>query len=434
MKTKKQFYYYRRNGIIYYVPLDPKTRKKRVAKSTRTRDLNKAQLIMWNWHLAEMQKLEIRNEKMIIETDIPKISKIIQTIIKQELENIKVIDFYGRNTQSNKLKLATSATNSLGKYAEYSFYDFLKEFWDYEKSPHIATQRREGKKLAEPERFAEFTNLLKFFKEEIEGMPLSDIQPEKINKALLSYKNKRKIKDATMLRYSKIFKQPLAFLYQNGYMIKNFADTIIRFSGKSEKKEIFSEKEITEIFSKKDNFSDEKRRLVIKSLYLTGCRIGEILALQPSDLQIINNTYYLNISKNWTVTGRLKTTKTGRVDRVLLPYDFGKELAEYINKHSKNFIFQSTDNDFEPISYDKISYEFNKVMKKLGIKRKGLTLHSFRHTYATLLRDAGFSTEEMLFLTRHESRECLDVYVKHPTAKSLKNQEKALSYISAIIA
>lgn len=431
MRTRvlKPFYYYTRNGIIYYVSLDPITREKRVAKSTGTRDINEAQFMMWTWYLSEVKKLETQNASQI-ETNISKIQKIIQATIKQELANANLVDFYGRaksNTEANN-------TNALGKYANYSLYDFLKEFWDYEKSPYLEEQKREGKNLAEPERFVEFTNLLKFFKAEFEEIPLNDIQPEKINKALLTYKNKRKITDTTMLRYSKVVKQPLAFLYRHGYTIKNFSDSIVRFSGKSEKKEIFTEKEITEIFSNKDNFTSEKRRLVIKSLYLTGCRIGEILALQPSDLQFVNNTYCLNISKNWTTTGRLKTTKTRRVDCVLLPYDFGKELENFINEHSKTFVFQSTNNDFEPVSYDKIAYEFNMLMKKLGIKRKGLTLHSFRHTYATILRDAGFSTEEMLFLTRHDSRECLDVYIKHATAKSLKNQEKALSYISAIIA
>lgn len=65
-------------------------------------------------------------------------------------------------------------------------------------------------------------------------------------------------------------------------------------------------------------------------------------------------------------------------------------------------------------------------MKKLGIKRKNLTLHSYRHTYAVFLSMEGYSQSELKYMTRHDSLKELQRYMTHMTPElELKNIEAA---------
>ena len=63
-------------------------------------------------------------------------------------------------------------------------------------------------------------------------------------------------------------------------------------------------------------------------------------------------------------------------------------------------------------------------MTALGIKKQNLTLHSYRHTFATFLRMAGYSEEQLRYLTRHDSIAEVHRYTDHytPDMERLKCQ------------
>lgn len=437
MKQLKPFYYYLRNGIFYFVPLDA-ARNKLTAISTGTRDKNSAFEKMWKMYFERQKNFENTHKPLVYDEQV--ISSIIKSVLHDELSKLHFNDFYAREGSQDNTAIVSSppvVKNALGKYADYTYRDFLKKFWDYKTSPYVNYQRKCGKTV-HPESFKKSVYVLAAFDKFIPDVKLQDLTADAVSECLLRYQNERDISDASMYRYSTIFKQPLHFLYQLGYLNMNIADKVIRFSKKHQEKEIFTVEEVKKIFYDKTNFTSEQMYLINKLLFLTGCRIGEILALQLNDIKQTNGFCYVHISKNWVpTTKRVKTTKTERVDDVMLPHDFADQLLDYIRYKRKNkssrFIFTNKNNVNEPVSYFCVLNNFHATMKKLNIERDGLTLHSYRHTYATILRDAGFTSEELLHLTRHKSRQCLDIYINHETDKSIAKQDKALHYITAVL-
>ena len=72
-------------------------------------------------------------------------------------------------------------------------------------------------------------------------------------------------------------------------------------------------------------------------------------------------------------------------------------------------------------------------MRRLGMKRTNLTIHSYRHTFATFLRLAGFSEEELKFLTRHDCIAEVRHYADHYTPEMEQLKYKAVSALDKII-
>ena len=73
-------------------------------------------------------------------------------------------------------------------------------------------------------------------------------------------------------------------------------------------------------------------------------------------------------------------------------------------------------------------------MKRLKFARANLTLHSYRHTFATFLRLAGFSEEELKFLTRHDCIAEVRRYTDHYTPEMEQLKYRALSALDTLIA
>lgn len=416
----KKFYFYKRNGILYYVPLDPQTRKKGTAISMRTRDETIAMEKMWRRTL----KME---ERAIPKIDLSCIKNDIKHFIEQTISaHYAPKEYYNRHT-------SVEGKNSLGEYVDFSLYDYLKLFWTYETSPYIKDLKSLGKPVPNKERFNIRLQVIKKFKLDFSGIELKELSSDTINKLIVKVKENFNWKPTTLQNFIYMIKQPLRFLFKHGYLNNNFIDKILTFSAVAEKKEIFTNDEIKTIFSDRNTFVSEQMYLLNKILFFTGARVGEIIALQVSDFAINEHSCKISIHKNWCTTGnRLKSTKTGRKDEVFIPVAIGRELHEFIKKNTKrntDFIFHPETTFDIPLRYASINNDFHKMLKKLNIARPHLTLHSYRHTYATMLRDAGYSDEQLLFLTRHDSSQCLQVYINHRTPEMDKKQLQAINDI-----
>ena len=85
------------------------------------------------------------------------------------------------------------------------------------------------------------------------------------------------------------------------------------------------------------------------------------------------------------------------------------------------------------MSYMAIRKNFIATMGKLGFSKPNLALHSYRHTYATFLRLAGFSEEELKFLTRHDCIAEVRHYADHYTPEMEQLKYKAVIALNKII-
>ena len=140
--------------------------------------------------------------------------------------------------------------------------------------------------------------------------------------------------------------------------------------------------------------------------------------------------FVLNISKSYNyISKRLKKTKTERNDYVYISDAMAAALLDFIKtnpyKSEDAFMFYSKQKD-RPVHYDIIQRNFQITMKKLGMQRKKLSVHSYRHTYAVLLAQEGYSQAELKYMTQHNSLKELQRYMSHITPElELKNIEAA---------
>ena len=113
-----------------------------------------------------------------------------------------------------------------------------------------------------------------------------------------------------------------------------------------------------------------------ETLYFTGMRRGEAIALLKNDLQ--DETISINKSVR-RITEGVKTTKTQSSIRKV---KINKTLANTLKNLQKNagvYLF----GDNEPLRPTTIRRQFDKAIKLSGVKK--IRLHDLRHSHATLL-------------------------------------------------
>lgn len=138
-----------------------------------------------------------------------------------------------------------------------------------------------------------------------------------------------------------------------------------------------------------------------ETLYYTGMRIGELMALTRADVDL--NIGTINVNKSYVrlngkdIIGEPKTPKSNR--RITIPSFLVEELKIYING-----LYGLSDNDrIFSISKYLLVNEMKKTCKETGVKR--IRLHDLRHSHASLLIEMGFSPVLIANRLGHENVE-----------------------------
>lgn len=145
--------------------------------------------------------------------------------------------------------------------------------------------------------------------------------------------------------------------------------------------EIFHFYELKQIEKYLINNINEKNLGIIICLH-TGMRLGEICALEWSDVDLINKKIFIHKTiqrirengKSYTVVGLPKTDSSIRT--IPIHEDLLKILFSY--QYNEGYILTGTDHYLDPRSYQ---YYFQKVLRHLNIK--AYKFHTLRHTFAT---------------------------------------------------
>lgn len=121
------------------------------------------------------------------------------------------------------------------------------------------------------------------------------------------------------------------------------------------------------------------------TLYYTGMRVGELCALTPADVDLINNTITINKTfqriNGKDVIWPPKTPKSNRT--VTIP----QTLADCLKNHMDNcYEIQPTDRLF-PYTKSFLNHEMLRGCKKSGVKK--IRVHDLRHSHASLLIEMG---------------------------------------------
>lgn len=180
-----------------------------------------------------------------------------------------------------------------------------------------------------------------------------------------------------------------------------------------------------------ENFFDY---VLYKTLLATGCRIGETLALEWSDIDLENGT--VSVSKT---LNRYQETNTPKSKAGLRNIDIDKAtillLKQYKNRQQIQSwqLGRSEDIVFTPFT-TKYAYacllrkRLQKHFKAAGVP--DISFHGFRHTHATIMLYAGIEAKDLQYRLGHSNISMtLNTYV-HATKEGAK---KAVSIFEAAI-
>ena len=163
-----------------------------------------------------------------------------------------------------------------------------------------------------------------------------------------------------------------------------------------------------------------KHRAIISFLLSTGIRVGEIEAMNRSDVNFMDGS----------VTFRGE--KSDRIRTVFLDLRARKYLSEYIMSRTDNhpaLFVTKRKYDGQPKRLRKPRYEMitKSICAAAGVTGKSCTVHVFRRTFATRLADQGCPLEVIQELLGHANS---DTTSKCYVAKSIKRvKDRAAKYI-----
>ena len=141
--------------------------------------------------------------------------------------------------------------------------------------------------------------------------------------------------------------------------------------------------------------------MAFMTLYWTGMRLGELLALNPKDVDLEKRT--ISITKSYQRLGKKdvitppKTPKSKRV--ITIPEFLAADIRDYIDS-----LYELQENDrLFPITKYYLEHEMQRGIKESGVKR--IRVHDLRHSHASMLIELGFSPLEIANRLGHEKVE-----------------------------
>ena len=161
--------------------------------------------------------------------------------------------------------------------------------------------------------------------------------------------------------------------------------------------------------------------MAFMTLYWTGMRLGELLALNPKDVDLEKRT--ISITKSYQRLGKkdvITPPKTPKSKRVITIPEF---LAADIKDYMDSLYDLQEDDRLFPITKYYLEHEMQRGIKESGVKR--IRVHDLRHSHASMLIELGFSQLEIANRLGHEKVETtLNTYAHLYPNKQTKLAER----------
>jgi len=405
---RRDYYLHKRKNGIYYVEFNDKVSGKKLsAKSTGETDEIQAKVKVELWKQYGIPTGKKKELRSIDETaEIETVIKILRKAnfnaddamrIVQTLKNIGLIDIAAvKNTGAGAVK----------------FIDYIKEFWDYDRSEYIKNRLSHGKKIGRTH-----THLCMLY---VKSVMIGFFGDKKLNcvttddlQKLTNNLYERGLATSTIIHILLCAETPLKWAYKHNIIPSDPCIGLEKFAIVHKERGILTELEAAEVLHL-EHWRDKRAFVASFISFTTGARLGEILALRPSSIK----NDLLSITNSYSRLDGLKCPKNTK-KRLVPLYPYVKQcllnlLTNNPNKESEDpFFFYSSRTD-KPCSCDILQRGLREVLRKLGIdwRARNISFHSWRHmfiTYANMEADA----KKVMKISGHLSDEVFKRYANH---------------------
>ena len=232
-------------------------------------------------------------------------------------------------------------------------------------------------------------------------LPLKKVTPKVVDDLYRLLGQPVDRKPATVLRYHTVLRAAFAQAVRWGWMDRNPIDRATPPRVNRDEVDPPTVEDVLRILERALNSRNPENALVFRLLAATGCRRGEVCALQWQDVYLETEPVRLVIRRAVVEVERrliLQGTKTHAVRKITLDEETSQLLREQrsrvvelakaagVSIKPTDFVFERVPGSGEPLPPSRISQAWQRLCKELGVKTR---LHDLRHLQASLLLDAG---------------------------------------------
>lgn len=243
----------------------------------------------------------------------------------------------------------------------------------------------------------------------------------------------------TLNEYLKRIKALLRWGYNND-LIENvsYLDKLEPFKDRPKKEKIQDKYlESEELKLLLENMDVERWKLVTKVMVLSGLRIGELIALERSDVDFKENVIHVTKTYN-PITETSTSPKTSCSIRDVYMQDELKNACKSLRNYTIEQNFMNGVQSPLLICNSKGNYmnfySFNKYLKELSERIIGrpLTTHALRHTHASLLLENGVSIDAISRRLGHENSKVTKEIYLHVTERLKAKDNEQIKNVKII--
>ncbi|MGN1272349.1 MAG: tyrosine-type recombinase/integrase [Lactobacillus sp.] len=280
--------------------------------------------------------------------------------------------------QQYGIKMEAASLSGVDVIKNPVFADYYKKWYETYKFPSLSPATKNRYKINH-----------KFIKNYFNDIKIKDITREQYQRFINSFAKDHAISTVRKLNIS--IKACINYAVDDGLLNKNFTNHI-SISGNPEKErqvEYLNLKEIKQLVKsckQELNPQTTTKYLILAAIY-TGARLGELSALQWSDINFENNT--ISITKSWNSDRKdMRKPKTKASIRTIPVNSSFLAILKQLKANHTKFVFGTPTAKIPPTS-NGVNKVLRSLLRENNMKKKNFHFHSLRHSHVAYLLSQG---------------------------------------------
>lgn len=320
--------------------------------------------------------------------------------------------------QSNKAlaRAYVARIQKEGKESKILLRDYAKDFYKWGKCEWIKRQKAKGRSLSETQAKSRRRQLENYLLPRFGQMRMEDINPVDFENWLIDLDRANGTKNSILHTMRIIMKEAKR---EKVIRFDPLAD-VEPLANNYKKRDAFTMEELKRLFPQEEDklievWGERYYATLFHTMLTTGMREGEVLALQWKNVLLEKRA--ILILQAVKANGELGPPKNGEGRSALIPGRTVEMLTKWKEetpmKDDDDFLFFGQKMEFrsQPLNRRTLYDKFKKALTAARIASEGrnLVIHSFRHTYNTLMRSI-LPEEQLHYMIGHKSRAMTDRY------------------------